>query len=109
MSNANITYLNSGNFVEEVDNSQLPVLVDFWAEWCNPCRAIAPILESLAVKYNGQIKVGKVNVDEESALASKFRIMSIPTLMMFKNGKMIDKMIGLGSVEDLEAMIKKAL
>lgn len=109
MASANITHLSSGNFSEEVDNSQIPVIVDFWAEWCSPCRAIAPILESLAVKYNGQIKVGKVNVDEESALASKFRIMSIPTLMLFKNGKMIDKMIGLGSVEDLEAMIKKSL
>lgn len=109
MANANIIHLGSGNFNEEVDNSQIPVLIDFWAAWCSPCRAIAPILESLAVKYDSQIKVCKVNVDEESALASKFRIMSIPTLLLFKNGKMIDKMIGLGSVEDLESLIKKAL
>jgi len=109
MANANIIHINSNNYQEEVGNSATPILVDFWATWCSPCRAIAPILEELAVKYDGKIKIGKVNVDEESALASKFRVMSIPTLILFKDGKILQQMVGLRSVEDLESMLKKAM
>lgn len=83
------------NFEEEVVNSDVPVLIDFWAEWCMPCRMVSPIIDELAKEYEGKIKVGKINVDDENELAMKFRIMSIPTIGLFKNGKMVDKIIGV--------------
>jgi len=83
--------------------------VDFWAPWCGPCLSVAPILQQLAEKYDGTLKIGKVNVDEESVLASKFRVMSIPTLILFKSGKVVEQMVGLRSVQELEQMIKKAM
>lgn len=109
MATANIIKVESNNYTQEVENSNVPILVDFWASWCGPCLAVAPVLEQLAVKYSGKIKIGKINVDEEPALASKFRVMSIPTLILFKDGKAIKQMIGLRSVQELEDMIKKAM
>jgi thioredoxin len=109
MTNENIIKIVSNNYTQEVENSNMPILVDFWASWCGPCLAVAPVLEQLAVKYSGKIKIGKINVDEEPALASNFRVMSIPTLILFKEGKAIQQMIGLRSVQELEGMIKKAL
>lgn len=109
MAAENIVQLTTGNFKQEVENGSLPILVDFWAPWCGPCRAVAPVLEQLAEKYNGKLKIGKVNVDNESSLASMFRIMSIPTLILFNNGKAVQQMIGLRSVQELEDMLKKVL
>lgn len=109
MANANITIVNRSNFNQEVEKSSVPILVDFWAPWCGPCRAIAPVLEQLAAKYEGKVKIGKLNVDEESALASKFRVMSIPTLILFKNGSIVKQIVGSRSAQELEEMLKKAM
>lgn len=109
MANANIVNVNNNNFNEEVKNSSVPVLVDFWAPWCGPCRAVAPVLEQLAEKYNGKVKIGKLNVDEEPELATSFRVMSIPTLILFKEGEKVAQMVGLRSVEELEGMLRKVM
>ena len=109
MATKNIIQVKDNNFIQEVENSELPILLDFWAPWCGPCRAVAPILEQLSTKYDGKVKIGKVNVDEESVLASKFRVMSIPTLILFKSGKVAAQMVGLRSVQELEDMLKKAM
>lgn len=109
MANANIINLKNSSFIEEVEKSAIPVLVDFWAPWCGPCRAVGPIFEQLAAKYEGKVKFGKVNVDDESELASKFRVMSIPTLILFKDGAVVQQIVGLRSVQEFEDMINKAL
>ena len=85
--------------------AQVPVLVDFWAEWCGPCRMLAPVIESLAGKAGGAYKVGKVNVDEQPELARRYGIMSIPTVLLFKNGKLVDKSVGLVPESRLAAML----
>jgi thioredoxin 1 len=89
-----IVNLTDSNFEEIVMKSEVPVLVDFWAEWCGPCRMIGPIVDELASELDGKIKVAKVNVDEAQELAGKFRIMSIPTLLIFKGGEVVDQIIG---------------
>ena len=86
--------LTSQNFEKEVINSDIPVLVDFWATWCGPCEMMAPVLEEIADEYDGIIKVGKVNVDEERELSISYNIESIPTLFMFKNGEIVDMSVG---------------
>jgi len=101
--------LNKENFEQEVIKSPIPVLVDFWAVWCGPCKAIAPIIEELAKEYEGKIKVGKVNVDENNEIASQYGIMSIPTIKIFKNGKIAGEMIGAAPKNQFEEMIKKSL
>jgi len=101
--------LNAGSFESEVLKSGKPVLVDFWAQWCGPCRAVAPVLEELAADYEGKAVVGKVNVDEESELAQKYRIMSIPTVMIFTKGEAAEKVIGTRTKKDYAAMIDKYL
>jgi len=97
------------NFEKEVLQSDKPVLVDFWAAWCGPCRMVAPIVSQIANEYDGRVKVGKVNVDDENELAQKYRIMSIPTLIVFKNGKLVDSVIGARSKEDLSRMLDNHL
>jgi len=98
--------LTDANFKKEVLESNVPVLVDFWAEWCMPCRMVAPTVEAIAKEYKGKLKVCKLNVDETSRTASNYGIMSIPTLVIFKNGKVADKVIGVVSKSELEAAIK---
>ena len=97
------------NFEHEVLDSQIPVLVDFWASWCGPCRMVSPIIAELEKEYSGKVKVGKVNVDDEKQLAMDFRILSIPTVIMFKGGKIFDKIVGLRLKEDFKDFFEKAL
>jgi len=102
--------INEGNFKQEVEEQTLPVLVDFWAPWCGPCLMMAPVLEELEREWQGKIKVGKVNVDENSGLASRYGVMSIPTLVLFKNGKALKEWIGVQDKdrfkEEVEALVK---
>lgn len=98
--------LTKTNFENEVLNSNKPVLVDFWATWCGPCQMIAPIVEEIADEYEGSLKVGKVNVDEEFELASAFQVTSIPTLMVFKDGKLVNKAIGYRTKQEILNLIK---
>ena len=98
--------LTSTNFTEEVLNPNIPVMVDFWATWCMPCKMLAPILEELSQEANGAYKVGKVNVDAEPALAAQFGIMNIPTVLVFKNGQVVEKSIGLVQKSQLAALLK---
>ncbi len=97
--------VNDSNFKEEVLNSELFVLVDFWAPWCGPCNLIAPIIEEIARHYEGKIKVCKLNVDKSPTATSEYEIMSIPTLAIFKNGEVVDKIIGAVSKSVLENKI----
>ncbi|MBE5742604.1 MAG: thioredoxin [Clostridiales bacterium] len=99
--------LTSNNFEEEVLNSKIPVLVDFWATWCGPCRMIAPIIEEIARENEGKIKVGKVNVDEEEELAIKYGISSIPTLLLFKEGQLVKKTLGYMPKDAVEKFINE--
>ncbi len=93
------------NFQEEVLNSDIPVLVDFYADWCGPCRMMLPLVEEMAEKYNGKVKVGKVNTDLQPKLAAQFGVMSIPSFFFIKNGKVVDSAIGGMSKHSLEARI----
>ena len=98
--------ITKDNFTKEVLESDIPVLVDFWATWCGPCRMIAPFIEEIAKEYDGKIKVGKINVDDEGELAVKFGIMSIPTVMVIKDGKVVNTAVGYRSKEQLVELFK---
>lgn len=87
--------LTDSNFEQEVIKSSVPVLVDFWAPWCGPCKMLAPILDELSKEYEGRVKIGKVNVDDNQAKAGEYNVMSIPNLKLFKDGKLIDEMVGV--------------
>ena len=101
--------LTGNNFQTEVLESDVTVLVDFWATWCGPCKMIAPVVEEISVAYKDKLKVGKVNVDDENELAREYRIMSIPTLLLFKNGKVADMVVGFRSKAELEEWIDSRL
>ena len=91
---------NDANFQTEVLNSDLPVLVDFWAEWCGPCKMIGPVIDQVATELAGQAKVGKVNVDEARQLSAKYKVRSIPFLLFFKNGQVVDQIVGANVTRD---------
>lgn len=106
---SNVRLFTDSNFESEVTGSEVPVLVDFWAPWCGPCRMIAPVIERLADKYGAQLKVGKLNVDENPQTASRFGIMSIPTLIFFKDGREVDRVIGALPEAVLSSKIEELL
>lgn len=101
--------ITTANFDEEVLSSDMPVFVDFYADWCGPCKMMAPIVEDLAKKYDGKVKVGKCNIDEENGIAARYRIMSIPTMMVFKGGEIKETIVGAVPQNELEDKIDKAL
>ncbi|CAN5164060.1 thioredoxin [soil metagenome] len=101
--------ITDSNFPTEVAQSKLPVLVDFWAPWCGPCKVIGPIVEELAKEFLGKIKVGKLNVDENQQTAGEFGVMSIPTLLFFKDGKPVDSIVGAQSKDTIKQKMEKLL
>lgn len=104
-----VEIFNSGNFENAVLQSSEPVLVDFWATWCGPCRMVGPVVEELAEAYNGKLKVGKVNVDENRELSKKFNVMNIPTLAIFKDGVEVQRMVGFSGKQHLQQFIETNL
>ena len=109
MTESGLLHVNDKNFAEEVLSAQLPVLVDFWATWCGPCRSISPIIEELSKEFTGRIKVTKLNVDENPATPSQYGVRGIPTLILFKGGKILDQIVGAVPRARLITMIEKAL
>jgi thioredoxin 1 len=107
MASSNIITLTKDNFAQQVLNSNTPILVDFWAEWCGPCKMIAPVLDELADEYSGRIHIGKVNIDEHQELASEYGVRAIPTLLLFQNGQVAEQIVGLRSKRDLKASFDK--
>src|SRR5579872_1672694 len=103
----NIQILTDTNFDETVLRAGAPVLVDFWAEWCGPCKRLAPTVDALATDYAGKVTVGKLNVDENPSVASTFQIRGIPTLLLFKGGQVVESVVGLAQKDDLKKVIDK--
>ena len=104
-----LTHFTDSNFKHEVLESRLPVLVDFWANWCGPCKMIAPIVEQAAIEFKDKVKIGKIDVDANPKTATTYGIMSIPTLMFFKGGKVTDQVVGALSLSELKKKIEEVL
>ena len=109
MDSDKVVQLSDDAFEADVLQSSTPVLVDFWASWCAPCKAISPVVDELAEEYAGQIKIGKLNVDENPATPGQFGVRGIPTLILFKDGQVVDQVVGAVPKNQLEGLIKKAL
>lgn len=109
MASENVLAFTDANFDREVLQSSIPVLVDFWATWCAPCKAIAPLIETVADEYVGKVKVGKVNVDENQATPGKYGVRGIPTIILFKGGAVLDQVVGAVPKSQIDALIAKAL
>ena len=107
MSSPNILNLTQDNFAREVLQSPTPVLVDFWAEWCGPCKMIAPVLNELADEYDGRVRIAKVNIDEQQAIATEYGIRAIPTLLLFNKGQVAEQVVGARSKRDLKASLDR--
>jgi len=107
MSGANLHTFTDASFDSDVLNADVPVLVDFWAEWCGPCRMIAPTIEAIAEEYAGKAKVGKLNVDHNPATAGRFRVQSIPTLLVFKAGAVADQIVGLVGKDKVQSVLNR--
>jgi len=107
MPGLNIVNLTQDNFAKEVLESSTPILVDFWAEWCGPCKMIAPVLDELAEEYDGKVRIGKVNIDNEQGLAAEYGVRAIPTLLLFQNGQVAEQIVGLKSKRDLKNSFDK--
>jgi thioredoxin 1 len=102
-----LLFVDNANFTQEVKESEVPVLVDFYADWCMPCRMISPVIEKLAKKYEGKLKVAKLDVDKSGALAAEFQVSGIPTVILFKNGEAVDRFSGALPEGAIEDFIKK--
>jgi thioredoxin 1 len=105
----NIITATSQNFPAEVLSSTQPVLVDFWAEWCGPCKMLGPVLDELATEYTGKARIAKVNIDDHQDLAAQFGIRAIPTLLLFKGGQVVEQVVGLKSKRDLKSSLDRAI
>lgn len=106
---AGVLHINDSDFEQKVLKSDMPVLVDFWAPWCGPCRALAPVLDSLAQDFTGRVIIAKINVDDNTSNASVYGVNTIPSMIFFKNGKIIDTIVGLVSKERLQSFIDKCI
>jgi len=102
-----IITITQDNFAQQVLQSSAPVLVDFWAEWCGPCKMIAPLLDELADEYDGKVKIGKVNIDEHQSLAAEYGIRAIPTLLLFNKGQVVDQIVGARSKRDFKTSLDR--
>ena len=109
MTNKNITNLDDTNFSDVVEKDSTPILVDFWAEWCMPCRALAPIIEELATEFQGKVRFAKVNVDDCKTVPGQFGIRGIPTLILFQDGKKVNELVGNQPKEKIKMMISKVV
>lgn len=109
MAHSNVQVLEDATFEQEVLKADVPVLVDFWAPWCAPCKLIEPVVAQLATEYAGQAKFAKLNIDEQQAIAHKYNVMSIPTLLLFKGGRPVDQVVGAVPKTTIEKMVKRAL
>ena len=109
MASKHIVVISNNNFEQEVNKSPTPVLVDFWAEWCGPCKMIAPVLDEIAEEKAGKIKIAQVNVDEQASLAAEYGVRSIPTLLLIKGGQVAEQMVGARSKRDLKTSLDKSL
>jgi thioredoxin len=107
MADQNVQTFTDGNFETSVLNAGEPVLVDFWAEWCGPCRRLAPTIEALAADYAGKIRIGKLNVDDNPSTTIKFQIRGIPAVLLFKNGQVVESVVGLAPKEDFKKVIDR--